>query len=891
MTDTAEKIKRINDVGAFETLAIRVLREIDEDCRAIVHLGINEAGKTIPGPVDAFGRIPNSSPSKYVMAAFTTTSLTKLEKKWLDKGASSSSANPKRGRQVRKTKQKAVDLGDLIKASENATSIRAVDPDAHFVVYLCTNQRLDDGLMQKVFATAAGFGLEVRFLDQGTLRDFLDTKPEGQWLRHEHLGSALEQVSLSSLRAASQTSQKQYAAAGFLASDQVIVTEQALEALKALEDRSLSAHLLVGPSGVGKTVIAQQIQRYLLDAGRLIFWLPDDVVERALSLSEALELVLRSIHPALMVGAGAKALQMGAEGPPIVLIVDDINRLSAPMNALAKILRWARPEQITAGKPSPSRPTQIICPMWDSHMASVRTQAESQGWIRVQSMRRFLRSESLDFLRAGVPLGTELHETELGRFADALNDDPILLALFTDTMRRNPAMNPSEIAHDILKEWTNTILAEMSRKTARSATSYAWALERLAAEIIIRKTLYPMVTDLRSWFSLSDGTADLLLQLAESGHLCRIGSRHTSSVFEFRHDRVLGFFLSGALAAMLDSRHPVDPAVWDPFFTPFLGQAIGRSACPDTVLDDALARNPNALIAALPYLENGDPTYFAGIKDRIRTWLTSKPSVSPYIWLHGISLLRETTGSAVLEVTDGLSDGPVLLEARLRNGDILAGARVLASRFWPGSNSWMEEIIAHAIARHRPAMVSELGRLLRSPNLSDELRGGALVLAGYIGDGQIIPEIMASWKLSKDKKGVVLPGLWAALRCADSHPEESIGVIFPSMFDLDDDPTGRTYSRRHSALQQLGWSARHGFTKCALQYLLLLAQTETYRQVVIAILSEMPEAITVSFVLRQIAKWENEAQHVESFSPFAMSWPDYWQRWRKPGQNFKILHR
>jgi hypothetical protein len=52
MSGTSEKIESISDAGAFETLGIRVLREIDQDCRAIIHLGQNVVGKPIPGPVD-----------------------------------------------------------------------------------------------------------------------------------------------------------------------------------------------------------------------------------------------------------------------------------------------------------------------------------------------------------------------------------------------------------------------------------------------------------------------------------------------------------------------------------------------------------------------------------------------------------------------------------------------------------------------------------------------------------------------------------------------------------------------------------------------------------------------------------------------------------------------
>src|ERR1700691_5455381 len=533
MSDTAEKIERIRDVGAFETLAIRVLREIDEDCRAIIHVGINAAGKTIPGPVDAFGRVPNSSPSKYVTAAFTTMSAGNLEKKWLSSGrASRKSSNQRPRKKGSKSKrQVATTYGDLIKAAKNASSLRAVDPDARFIVYLCTNQRLDSELMKKVLTSSARRRLEVRFLDQTRLRDFLDTKPEGQWLRLEHLGIAVEQLSVSLLRDMSRASLREYSASMLSPSDHMIATEQGTRAIKALENHSLSLQLLVGSSGVGKSVVGLQIQRAMIDAGRFAVWIPGEVADRSTALSDALDTVLRSIHPTLMAGAGSTALKMAAEGAPFVIVVDDINRLAAPENALTKVRRWARPQDAEGDKSISVTRQQIVCPVWASHSDSLRY-GESQGWVRVQEMQPFLRKESLDFLRVGLLGNQEVHETELDGLAEVLKDDPILLALFIDTLRRNTTSKQSGIAGDVLHSWTSTVILELSRKTDEPALEYASALEALATQIVIRKTLYPTLADLRAWFPGPGNTVRLLLQLGEAGHLCHFIDRYDVPTLE-----------------------------------------------------------------------------------------------------------------------------------------------------------------------------------------------------------------------------------------------------------------------------------------------------------------------------------------------------------------------
>jgi hypothetical protein len=885
MSETAEKIERISDVGIFETLAIQVLRRLDKDCEQILHLGLNAVGKAVPGPTDGFGRVAGSVPSKYVTAAFTTISSNKLEQKWLGGNvASRNSKSTVRSKRNTTPKRAASESGDLIKAFRDVRPIRAIEPDAHFVVYLCTNRILDSRLMKKAWALAARCkNVEVRFLDQSQLRDFLDVTAEGQWLRREHLGIEVEQVSASLLREAARASFQQYSASVLVPTGRTIITEQARRALKALENRSLSLQLLVGHSGVGKSVVGSQLHRSMMEAGRLAFWIPAEVLERSMTLGDALDTVLRSIYPTLMADAGLKSLRMGSEAGPIFFVIDDINRLAAPENALRKILGWARPQDSTGEKASPIVTQQMVCPVWDSYWTST-SYGDTQSWVGIQAMRPFLRQESLDVLRAGLVGPVHFHGAELEQFADAVKDDPILLGLFIETLTLNTDRSPAAIAANVLHSWTEAAIAELTRETHEPASSYAMALQRLASEMVVRKTLYPTVDELRSWFGETDETVRLLLLLAEAGHICHLSKRYARPTFEFRHDRILEFFIAGAFARMLQEDRPDNPAIRDPFFTLFVGQAIGRRVLPDAVLDQLLAQNANALIAALPYVEEGDAEYAASVKRRVHVWLMNR-SAPLQEWHHGLATLREISSKAVLDVSNGIAGGPILLEARLRNGDAAAGAYVLASEFWPSIQApWMEAIIAQAALHHGPKMLSELQDVLGSTDSSDDVRRGALVLVGYIGNAQMMGAIRECWAASKDKQKMVLPALWAALRCADARPEATIEMMLRVILELQDDPTGQSYSRQHSVLQDIGWSSRHGFTEAALRYLLELGEKEEYLRVVVAILSEIPSATTARFTVRRIAEWSNQARQGGGFSPFAMTWPDQWRRWKAQGR-------
>jgi hypothetical protein len=239
---TAEALESIKDDGDFEILALRVLRNLYTDCRAVLHLGVNAHGRTIPNPVDGFCVVPGSSPRRYIWTAFTTNRLKDLEKKWLSSSSDSRSTSKDGGAKV----------GDLIKAATEAEPIRSRDSSARFVVYLCTNRRLSSGIIRSVNLRAEGLGIEAQFLDQSQIRDFLDVKPEGQWLRKEHLGIQADQISLSLLMALSHKSMTLYESDVFSQSRMEIVpTRAASDALNSLADPSRFPPSFSWPFGRG----------------------------------------------------------------------------------------------------------------------------------------------------------------------------------------------------------------------------------------------------------------------------------------------------------------------------------------------------------------------------------------------------------------------------------------------------------------------------------------------------------------------------------------------------------------------------------------------------------------------------------------------------------------
>ncbi|MBI3408597.1 MAG: hypothetical protein HY040_09605 [Planctomycetes bacterium] len=877
---TAEKIEGMTDAGQYEILTTRVLRELDADCRAVVHAGVNAQGKTIANPLDAFCLVPGSNPPRYVMAGFTLTAPDGLTRKWLfDHKKYKPSGNRN------KPLTSAVDDGDLIKAGREAAAIRANYPDAKFVVWLCTNRRLDNSLQQPAYDKAAELGIEVRFLEQSQLRDFLDVRPEGQWLRQEHLGIQADQISGSLLRRLSQNSQNQYASDLLLPPQHEIVSTKAAETAADNLRELASLHLLVGPSGVGKSVIAHDLLRGHLGRDGVGLWIPAEVADREASLADVVEVVIRSLHPRAGVGSGHEALKLGTPDLPFVLVIDDVNRSPAPVRLLRKVIGWSRPGHLTDGIAGAGKSSiLVICPAWDAVWYPLRHTYDSISWLRVQPIGPMKRPEAVDCLRATLREQTGTYsDGQLADFAERLHDDPILLGLFGRLLKANPAANPLAMAENVIGRMTEQAIAELAASNNTPHVDYSSSLIRLSVEMIRRKNLYPRWKDAEAWFQAEPAVRMRLAELAAQGHVCRLTGAAGVRRLEFRHDRVLEYHLSLSASGMLLQENDDRDAVADPYFTPFVGRAIARAELPRGVLEWIWLRNPVALIAAVPYLVTSPSGYADAVVQLARSWLMQAGDFPDSMRFAALWTLARANTPRVLDVTEGTPGKRRVWEARLRNGDAAAGAWALSREFSPAvRDPWLESLIEDARTHHGLPLTEQLRGLLRSKELDDQQRYGALCLAGYLADPHLAADVKFAWESASAGRNVLLAALWAACRCAGDAPDTVLGPMMPSILILQHDDSGQSVDERGSLLQELGFASRHGFGEPVLACLAELGNSrEEFRWIVAAILDDIDHPIAIEYVVRLLAEAKHKAEQAGRFSPWAMIWGDRWKQMRK----------
>jgi hypothetical protein len=464
---TAEALEGMTDEGEFEILATRALRNLEPDCKALIHMGVNAAGKPVRGPNDAFCRVPGSQPSLYVTAAFTTTNTKDLSRKWLS------------------------DDGDIARALRQVESIRRQEPNSRFLLYLCTNRTLNVELQNAAIQRGNQASVEVRFLEQSRLRDHLDQDPEGQWLRQEHLKIEAEQVSRPLLMQLSGKSLNEYASQLLLLAPHEMVPTAALRRARKATSRPIAVCLLVGHSGAGKSVIGHEMLREQISHARLALWISGHIAERASALAEAIETAIRSFQPRVQVGSGHSVLGLATTEDPLLIVVDDINRTTQPTRLLEKLMGWARSKWEKAKDGETGSQIRIVCPVWNTYWDSLKVPYSREGWVSVEVVDRMERAEAVACLTIGLgKLPPGFTEHTLDDIADRLQDDPILLGLFCYLLPGNTTANPFELAENVVGEFVQWALRNVLTTDA-SAAEYIFALNRLASFMIQHKRLYP----------------------------------------------------------------------------------------------------------------------------------------------------------------------------------------------------------------------------------------------------------------------------------------------------------------------------------------------------------------------------------------------------------------
>ncbi len=860
----------MSDAGAFEVLATRVLRQTDTDYARIEHLGVNADGKTVKNPLDGFCRVPGISPSRYVMAAFSTDVATKIERKLLFDHTKSKGG-----------KYKDADDGDLVKAARAASQLREKDEGAEFIFTFCTNKQPNAEVMQEGYTTGKDAGIEVRFLARSSIRDHLDTTPGGQWLRKEHLGIEADTLSFPLLRELALKSIEEYSYELFCSGIDIVetVTTRRVAALSTQNQPNIN--VLIGASGSGKSVASFKALTNVIKEGGIALWLPAEVTLISLSLDMAITTSLQSLCPTLGAEAGRDSVTLAANhNVPFLIVVDDVNRTASAAQAVQKLITWHK--RMVSGESAMDstkrscRVPYLIIPVWNHYWSSIANRYRSDGMVGEITAQVMTSHEAVDCLRTCS--SQQLDQRTAFEVVERLEYDPILIGLWgqlhSDTLSKQVDVD----AHSLIEEYIQSSIEEDSNNSGLLAADIRMALEKLASKMLDERELYPMWSHITEW--LSNSQVDSLRRLCVSGRICRVIHRNNVYRFEFRHDRLLETVLKRPLISCLTDVENNRDIVSDPFFTDSIARALIASGDSVNLVSKLKDSAPLAVLRVLRHIMKPDTSFAKAAVAIANKWLinaTKNDTMPPEIVFAASLILEATQSPLVLVVTEEIKDDHRFSGARLVNGDAVNGKFFVASRdFFPSSRApFIEDAIKRACRLHHDRLCEELSADLNiGCNSKSELHA-ALILAGYLGESSLAKPILKAWEQDQNNQ-CLLEALWASIRCSTS-PEITLSPILDSWADLSDKRDKFGSSERNRLLIDLEFSMHHGVSETVIKFLVYRAEHDDRLSSCIAgLLKRIDHPIAVSFVATQIADIDKKIDGTDSINFWGFHCRDDW---------------
>lgn len=867
---TANAIEAMTDAGEFEILATRVLRHIDADYARVEHLGVNADGKTVKNPADGFTRVPGTKPFRYVMAAFSTDQAEKIEKKLLFNHTQSTGKS-----------YKPSDDGDLIKASRLAQDIRVNEPDAEFVFTFCTNKQPNDVVMQSGYDTGRQLGIEVRFLARSTIRDHLDTTPEGQWLRKQHLGISADILSLPLLRELASNSVSAYLDELFCSKDAIVETATTKRLLTLTSHGRPSASILTGPSGSGKSIACYRLVSEVIAKGGIGLWLPAEIAAESMSLDEAITKALQVFYPTLDLNAGRLTQTLTAQHKvPLVIVVDDVNRTGTPSQVIHKLISWNH-RAATAGTQSRNADTShdvfmhMVIPAWNHFWNSIASRYRDNCCVDELSTQPMTADEAHACLQAWS-------QQSIGRqssfdLAHRLEFDPILIGLWGKLYGHSPSDHLDAEPRTLIAAYIQRVVEECSADgTLISADIYS-ALDALADRMLAERELYPRWSLVAQW--LNDPQLNAVRKLCVSGGICRVVKRDAEDRFVFRHDRLLEAAIAKPLGACLRDVDGNRDMLSDPYFIDSLAHALvsdGNAAMVPVLIDYA----PLAVLRTLCHLTDTGSEFAKEIMHFGGRWLMkalTDGATPPEIVFAAADILISIKNPMVLTVTEQVKEDHRFSGARLVNGDVKYGKFFVAGRhFYPSSRApFIEDPISDAKRLHLSSLCEQLAcELHQTPHSKRELHA-ALILAGYLGDSSLAEPVLFAWKHDKDNECLV-EALWASLRCS-TEPDTTLAPILDSWAMLSNVEDQHGQSERTRFVTELTWCMRHGVNDNVVEYLVRRVKTdERLSHCLTTLLADIDHPIAVGFVACELARIAREIEGTDRFSPWTHRCREKW---------------
>lgn len=839
-SETAQALERMTDAGKFEEMATAILRRARPEYRGLIHTGRNSEGKTVRAPVDGVYRVPESAPPHYVIVHHTTSQRSALRGKWLSEN-----------------RQKP---GDIVKALRWAEKQRGCEPEARITLVLTCNRIPPEDLVTDVSHACTQGGITEDIWDLSRLQDFLDIDRDGQWIRTKYLGIEQERLSADLLRDLSERSCNDYLARGLFGSPPEEWVPRSVDGdlQKAVfQGRGGSVTFLVSGSGLGKSTATGRLFREHLERGGFGLWLEPEAIRQAPTLEAAIETTLRGLHPWIETGCGAVAADLAREQGDLLLAIDDVNKTPAPAQLVQKIAGW------DGRKDEKRKGFRIVCPAWPQVIGQVSDSAEEALRPLCFFAGPFSSEEGAAALQCHAALtGIVMTDLEAQGLSARLGHDPLLISFWSKT-RGAVESGGAPVSAQVIEKFLGRRLEELSASNPEAglAEDYRESLLALARRMLEERTLEPSWQQVSSWFRES-GEEGRLRRLTSQREILRLDGETGTRKLAFRHDRLRDHLLAGAFQAWMAGGEVPPSLLAEPYYAEVLGQALLLGELDPIWASRVAVANPLALFHAFRTFRQPATAMEQTIVEAMRQWIrdTIIPDrcVRPLRWAVDW-LLAEVDSTLLLELTKNFpSSSFPLWEARMRNGDVAAAAEYAARMGLHFYQSRQQLLIRHTLSRFGRSFVRDLAALLERADASEELRAGALYVAGHLADPELEPAIARCWDQGNISMSLLTAFLWAGMRCCND-PAPLLEPMLAFWSTLPETPSQAHHLPDRTAVSGYGFDddvGQAGLKDEVVRLLLSHAQEGPLAWPIFIILRKLDHPEALEFCLRDKRGWD-----------------------------------
>lgn len=876
----------MSDSGQFEDLATEILRESDHKYRSVIQTGVNLEGKPISDPVDGLGRVPDTDPPHYVFLEFTTRQKSGLERKWL--------ANP----------DGDGEKGDLIKAVEQADEIREENPAAEFSTVLVSNRVLNSEFVRDVWSTADDFDISVDIWDVHRLSHFLQTNPDGQYIRKKYFGIQEERLSEPLLLELSEKSLRHYRENFHIPVVGAMVERPELATIldRAQNSGARSYFMpIVGDSGFGKTVICYQAMSQWLEEEKPALRLDSDDIENSKSLWQAVQSGLDSLHPSLGASAGRTALQIARDNNHLLIVVDDLNRADNPSRLLSQLQNWMGGVEKEAGEGgqngttsnSGGLPITILCPLWPRIWGQEERDINYNRFAEPIELGPLSAELAVRLIQSHADaIGRDVSNDQARTLAENVGRDPHLIGLLGQLIQANePLENLPDTSKNVLKRYTEYAYETASEASDESliVPDYERAVEELSIDVLEHRNMSPAWRQIHEWSRSDTDKLDAIRELTKQAQILSILEQRPERVLTFRHDRIRDFSLADSALDKIRRTDEIPEFLSDPYYHSILGTGIAYFRPSESTLSTLCDNNPLALLEALQKLNGDAPEYENKIGEAIQEWINQEgghDEIPNSLLGKAMDLLRETDSDTVLDISDSLPQFPPVLLARFRNGDLRAGIQFCNSEFGgsPGTNYQQRDLVfEEAKQRWGDQYTEELSDVLSS--IDDESVQGALQLAGFLGPSGLATGLSDCWEEYQDVPELLPAFLWAVTECCIPDDSSLVDQVLnqwaslPSGGSIDDESEEITKGDVYSEVK---FAITRDISDEQVQYYInAIDKYPDLKYHLSLILSKIPDPDALEIIVRIRAE---NIQEVDGLSPWATHLLDPWRPDNPHGQ-------